>query len=63
MNFRHAFLVTAFLKSSEHATLRWLERLVLYEVRGTVGARVTWMLIATYFFDNHMYYSYIWVEG
>ena len=43
--------------------LRWLERLVSYEVRGTVGTRVTWMLIATYFFNNHMYYSYIWVEG
>ena len=43
--------------------LRWLKRLVSYEVRGTVGARVTWMLIATYFFNNHMYYSYIWVEG
>ena len=36
---------------------------VSYEVRGTVGARVTLMLIATYFFNNHMYYVYIWVEG
>ena len=26
---------------------------------GTVGARVTWMLIATYFFNYHMNYSYI----
>ena len=43
--------------------LRWLDCLVSYEVRGTVGARVKWMLIATYFFNNHMYYSNIWVEG
>ena len=42
--------------------LRWLRRLVSYEMRGTVRARVTWLLIATYFYNYHMYYSYIWVE-